>query len=229
MRHTILLADDSPTIQRLIANTFADGAFDIVSVRDGDSAIRKFEEVRPSIVLADIYMPGRNGYEVCAYVRRHSDLGATPVVLLVGAFDAFDDEKAREVGATASITKPFEPQALIELVQSMMPAAPPAPDVAAEPGPEPPAATPPPPSPVSIPAGEGEVHSDLLGLEDLFKEEIPVTPPVAEVLTDEDIDRIADRVIRRMSSEVVESIAWEIVPDLTERIVREELKKINEG
>src|SRR5215470_3569335 len=121
MPRTILLADDSPTIRRLVTQTFADANFRIVEVNNGDAAIKSFEEVRPSVVLADIYMPGRNGYQVCTYIRKHPELGQTPVVLLVGAFDAFDDNAAKQAGATASITKPFEPGALIELVTSVMP------------------------------------------------------------------------------------------------------------
>src|SRR5262249_14046690 len=73
------------------------------------------------VVLADIYMPGRNGYQVCSYIRGHAELGKTPVVLLVGAFEAFDEDTANQAGATASITKPFEPAALIELVKSVLP------------------------------------------------------------------------------------------------------------
>ena len=98
MRRTILLADDSPTIRKLVTQTFADSDFDVVSVSNGDAAIKTFEEKRPSVVLADIYMPGKNGYEVCRYIRNHSELSATPVVLLVGAFDAFDEETAKQSG-----------------------------------------------------------------------------------------------------------------------------------
>jgi len=265
MRRTILLADDSPTIQRLVTNTFADGDYDIVSVSNGEAAIRKFDEIQPDAVLADIYMPGKNGYEVCAYVRQHPRLGDTPVVLLVGAFDAFDEEKAREAGATSNITKPFEPQALVSLVESVLPDSQnvnrvpvnvasveatavedpvPAPhepvSVVSEPEPAPPAIytydeltpavvemaapqppSPPPPAPPQPP--EIEVHDDdLLGLENLFAEPTP-TPSL--VLSEQDIDRIADRVIQRISPQVIESLAWEIVPDLTERIVREELQR----
>src|SRR5438132_9968657 len=120
MRPKILIADDSPTIRRLVTQIFADGSFEIVEVSNGEAAIKAFDEARPSIVLADIYMPGKNGYEVCSYVRSHATLGATPVVLLVGAFDAFDEEVAQGAGATANITKPFEPSALIELVKSLV-------------------------------------------------------------------------------------------------------------
>src|SRR5215472_7792701 len=102
MRRTILLADDSPTIRRLVTQTFADANFKIVEVSNGDAAIKAADEVRPSIVLADIYMPGKNGYEVCTYVRNHPVLHATPVILLVGAFDAFDEETAKQAGATGN-------------------------------------------------------------------------------------------------------------------------------
>src|SRR5438128_1327076 len=121
MRRTILLADDSPTIRKLVTQTFADGEFDVISVSNGDAAIKAFEEKKPNVVLTDIYMPGKNGYEVCQYVRNHPQMGATPVVLLVGAFDAFDEDTAKQSGATANITKPFEPGSLIQLVMSVMP------------------------------------------------------------------------------------------------------------
>ena len=116
MKRLILLADDSPTIQRLVTQMFAGGEFDVLSVSNGDAAVRKFEEVHPDVVLADIYMPGKNGYEVCAAVKKHPDLGDTPVVLLAGAFDAFDEETPSQVGASAHITKPIEPQALLKHV-----------------------------------------------------------------------------------------------------------------
>jgi CheY-like chemotaxis protein len=231
MQQTILLADDSPTIRRLVTQTFADADFRIVEVNNGDAAIRSFEEVRPNVVLADIYMPGKNGYQVCAYVRSHSEMGRTPVVLLVGAFEAFDEDTAKQAGATASITKPFEPGALIELVKSILPsqadeqfdeshAAVPNEQVHAEL--QPVAATQSPVQPeADAPAAEPD---DLFGLATIFKE--PAPPPAAAAITEQDIDRIADRVIQRVSSQVIENIAWEIVPDITEKIVREELKRV---
>jgi CheY-like chemotaxis protein len=211
MRRTILLADDSPTIRRLVTQTFADGDFEIVSVSNGEAAIKKFEEVRPSVVLADIYMPGKNGYEVCSYIRNHPTLGATPVVLLVGAFDAFDEENAKQAGATANITKPFEPGALTELVLSVLPPEPAKPEPQA--------------------AAEKAEDSDLLGLGEIFKDDEPAPAILGSAgpagsMTEEEIDRIADRVIQRLSTQVIESIAWDIVPDITEKVVREELKRL---
>src|SRR5215831_1840179 len=226
MRRTILVADDSPTIRRLVTQTFADGNFRIIEVNNGDAAIKSFEEVRPDVVLADIYMPGRNGYQVCTYIRKHPQLGQTPVVLLVGAFDAFDDNAAKQAGATASITKPFEPTALIDLVTSVMPTDVPEiePQSPREPVPVPEpvvetveAADPPAKAVPAAPESE-----DLLGLESIFKNEASAS---AAGITEKDIDRIVDRVIQRLSTKVIESIAWEVVPDITERIVREEMKR----
>ena len=219
MRQTILLADDSTTIRRLVKQTFADENFRIVEVSNGDAAIKMLEDMRPSIVLADIYMPGKNGYEVCAYIRKNPALRATPVILLVGAFDAFDEEKARECGATANITKPFEPGALIELVLSVLPGEEEKRNAAESVAKSAPTAT-------IVPEPNEE---DLLGLEVIFKDERATGEAQAGAITDEEIDRIADRVIQRLSSQVIESIAWDIVPDITEKIVRQELKRLDES
>jgi CheY-like chemotaxis protein len=231
MRRTILVADDSPTIRRLVTQIFADANFRIIEVNNGDAAIKTFEEVRPSVVLADIYMPGRNGYQVCEYIRNHPQLGQTPVILLVGAFDAFDDDAAKKAGATASITKPFQPSVLIDLVTSILPtdtptAEPPIPE--SVPAPEQvtekiAVAVSPAPAPVTAVSEVPREPEDLLGLASIFKDE-PKAVTAAQ-MSEQDIDRIADRVIQRLSTKIIENIAWDVVPDITERIVREELKR----
>jgi CheY-like chemotaxis protein len=231
MKRTILLADDSPTIRRLVTQTFSDANFKIVEVNNGDAAIRTFEEVRPNVVLADIYMPGKSGYQVCAYIRSHSELGKTPVVLLVGAFEAFDEDTAKQAGATASITKPFEPGALIELVKSVLKSNPD--DSDEHPSPVASHTMTPvvaervaPASSHSVleqPGVEGD-SDDLLGLKTIFKDETTGSP--AGVITEEDIDRIADRVIQKLSPKMIESIAWEVVPDIAAKVVSEELKRV---
>jgi CheY-like chemotaxis protein len=233
MRRTILLADDSTTIRRLVKQTFADENFRIVEVSNGDAAIKMLEEMRPSIVLTDIYMPGKNGYEVCAYIRNHPALSETPVILLVGAFDAFDEATARESGATANITKPFEPGALIDLVLSVLRPDEEEPEVA-ETAAIAIATAAPAAVQAAVPISGANIvpepnEEDLLGLEVIFKDDPAPGAAQPGGITEEDIDRIADRVIQRLSSQVIESIAWDIVPDITEKIVREELKRIDES
>src|ERR1700738_4710835 len=91
---TLLLADDSITIQRVIELTFADEDIQVVAVGDGDQAIERLETAPPDIVLADVGMPGRNGYEVARYIKQSPKLSHIPVVLLTGAFEPVDQAKA---------------------------------------------------------------------------------------------------------------------------------------
>lgn len=143
MPHTLLLADDSVTIQRVIELTFADEDIRVVAVSDGDQAVEFLESAPPDIVLADIGMPGRDGYEVARYIRQSPRLAHIPVVLLTGAFEPVDQAKATEVGCDGVLAKPFEPQLVIGRVKELLssgsrrsvkapPAPPPVVDQAAE-------------------------------------------------------------------------------------------------
>ena len=118
--HTLLLADDSLTIQRVIELTFAEEDVDVVAVSDGDQAIKRLESAPPDIVLADIGMPGRDGYEVARYIRQTPKLSHIPVVLLTGAFEPVDQAKAAEVGCDGVLAKPFEPQLVIGCVKELL-------------------------------------------------------------------------------------------------------------
>jgi Response regulator containing CheY-like receiver, AAA-type ATPase, and DNA-binding domains len=73
----LLLADDSATIQKVVNLTFADEGIEVIGVGDGDTAMERFSEIRPDIVLADVNMPGLSGYEVCETIRRRDDGGNT--------------------------------------------------------------------------------------------------------------------------------------------------------
>ena len=120
MTHTLLLADDSVTIQRVIELTFADEDVQVVAVGDGDQAIERLESSPPDIVLADIGMPGRNGYEVAQYVKKSPRLSHIPVVLLTGAFEPVDQARASEAGCDGVLAKPFEPQLVISRVKDLL-------------------------------------------------------------------------------------------------------------
>src|SRR5437588_827474 len=120
MPHTLLLADDSVTIQRVIELTFADEDVKVVAVSDGDQAIQRLDSAPPDIVLADIGMPGKNGYEVAQYVKRSPHLAHIPVVLLTGAFEPVDQARAAEAGCDGVLAKPFEPQLVIGRVRELL-------------------------------------------------------------------------------------------------------------
>ena len=120
MPQTLLLADDSVTIQRVIELTFADEDIKVVAVSDGDQAIARIEASPPDIVLADVGMPGKNGYEVAAYIKQSPRLAHIPVILLTGAFEPVDQVKATAAGCDGVLAKPFEPQLVIGRVRELL-------------------------------------------------------------------------------------------------------------
>src|SRR6185369_849248 len=152
MPKKILLADDSITIQKVVELTFSDGDYEVVAVNNGAKAIQKIAEMKPDVILSDIIMPEKNGYEVCEFVKSHPEYRNIPVVLLTGTFEPFDPDRADKAGCDAVVTKPFESQSLIhkveELIEQSRSTAPTMPTPAmTEPKPAPPAPAPAPPAP----------------------------------------------------------------------------------
>ena len=107
-KRRLLLADDSVTIQKVVNLTFADEGIEVVTVGDGDTAMLKFAEAAPDLVLADVNMPGLDGYQICEKIKQDAATRNIPVILLVGSFEPFDEEKAKRVGANDFLTKPFQ-------------------------------------------------------------------------------------------------------------------------
>ena len=142
----ILVADDNSNIQKMVGLALKDQGIDVVAVGNGEAAVRKISDVRPDLVLADVFMPVRNGYEVCRYVKEDTSLSHIPVILLVGAFDPLDEQEAQRVGADGVLKKPFvPPDPLISMVKSALvragvPLGPAAPEEKASPPPRFPAA-----------------------------------------------------------------------------------------
>lgn len=117
----ILLADDSITIQKVVDLTFADEGVSVVSVNNGREAIERLEGFAPDVVLADVFMPQMNGYELCEYIKQNEKLKHIPVMLLVGSFEPFDEAEARRVGADDTLTKPFQSiRRLIDKVSTLV-------------------------------------------------------------------------------------------------------------
>jgi CheY-like chemotaxis protein len=117
----ILVADDNSNIQKMVGLALKDQGIDVVAVGNGEAAVRKISDIHPDLVLADVFMPVRNGYEVCQYVKSDSALSHIPVILLVGAFDPLDEQEAQRVGADGVLKKPFvPPDPLISMVKSAL-------------------------------------------------------------------------------------------------------------
>src|SRR3977135_2199028 len=100
----ILVADDNSNIQKMVVLALKDQGIEVVAVGNGEAAVRKISDVRPDLVLADVFMPVRNGYEVCKYVKDDSSLAHIPVILLVGEFGPLEEQEAQSAGATGLVT-----------------------------------------------------------------------------------------------------------------------------
>src|SRR5260370_6499918 len=93
----------------MVGLALKDQGIDVIAVGNGEAAVRKISDLRPDLVLADVFMPVRNGYEVCQYVEMNASLAHIPVIVLVGAFDPRDEQEAQRVGADGALEKPFVP------------------------------------------------------------------------------------------------------------------------
>jgi CheY-like chemotaxis protein len=120
MPYKLLIADDSVTIQRVIELTFAEENVRVTAVGDGQAAVDRITADPPDIVLADVGMPVRDGYEVAAFVKNSPHLAHIPVLLLTGAFEPVDEARAAEVRCDGVLAKPFEPQLLISRVKELL-------------------------------------------------------------------------------------------------------------
>ena len=124
MMKKLLLADDSITIQKVVGIIFSTEEYQLEVTDDGDHAFTKALEEIPDLVIADISMPGKDGFELCRAIKNEPSLANTSVLLLPGAFDHFDEIKAGEVCADGWLTKPFESQALLDKVSQLLAAEP---------------------------------------------------------------------------------------------------------
>jgi CheY-like chemotaxis protein len=120
MAKTLLLADDSVTIQRVVELTFAHEDVRIISVSDGERAMQWLETDRADLVLVDVGIPEVDGYTIAEHVKTSKRHKNVPVLLMAGAFEPVDEDRSRAIGCDGVIVKPFEPQHLVERVKELL-------------------------------------------------------------------------------------------------------------
>jgi CheY-like chemotaxis protein len=165
MMPKLLLADDSITVQRVIALTFQGEGIEVIAVGDGDLAVDAIDRERPQIVLADLSMPGRDGYAVAEYVKRSPELSKDiRVVLLTGAAEPVEEARSRALGIDGVLSKPFEPHVATALVRRLLNEPPNVPGVRTvglDGAAETPAAVPPPlPAAAAVPTEDSAIAVD---------------------------------------------------------------------
>ena len=116
MARKILLADDSVTAQNMGRKILADAGYDVITVNNGSAALKRITEVKPDLIVLDVYMPGYSGLEVCQRLKDADETAHIPVLLTVGKLEPFKPEEARRVRADAHIVKPFEASELLTAI-----------------------------------------------------------------------------------------------------------------
>ena len=118
---SILICDDEPSLRELMRLSLETGAgYSFVEAGDGSEAIETLESARPDLILLDVMMPGRSGLDVVAHIRTTPELASTPIVIISAFSSGADRIAALELGATAFLAKPFDPDELSALVEELL-------------------------------------------------------------------------------------------------------------
>jgi len=120
MARKILIVDDDPKWLRIASLYFEEQRYQVAAVLSGDEALREIARDRPDLIIADIIMPGMDGYELCSRLRRDETTRAIPFIFLTGRDEDTDKARARKVGADDYLTKPCPLQRLAQSVETAM-------------------------------------------------------------------------------------------------------------
>ena len=129
---TVYFIDDSATMREVIKIAFRRENINVIASHDAAVALQEIENARPDVVITDVIMPEKDGYEVCQFIKNHPELAKTPVILMSGVVNRAVAERAFAVKADELLRKPFQPQDLIARVKSLL-----QPGAAAQPAPVP--------------------------------------------------------------------------------------------
>ena len=120
MKRKVLLADDDPGLRRLVGTTLGTDDFDLLHATDGEEALQMAKEQHPELVLLDVNMPRRNGFEVCRLLKNDPATSAIKVVMLTARGNDADRAQGREAGADDYFVKPFSPVQLLDKVYALI-------------------------------------------------------------------------------------------------------------
>jgi CheY-like chemotaxis protein/predicted regulator of Ras-like GTPase activity (Roadblock/LC7/MglB family) len=140
----VLVVDDSLSVRKVVERALLGRQMEVVSAATGSEALERIERDEPDVVVCDVLMPDKDGYEICQYVKRHPRLARTPVLLMSGIVNDEVRERAARVQSAAVLSKPFAADDLLRRLDALL--------AASAPPPTPPAVEPPAPT-VSAAAG----------------------------------------------------------------------------
>lgn len=116
----ILLADDSPQALRLAEQILTGNGIEVVSVTDGAIALRRLPDVKPDLLITDVYLPSRNGFELARFLKSQEEYRRIPIIFAAAPIDELNEQDARNAGADVILRKPFEASSLLGAVQQLL-------------------------------------------------------------------------------------------------------------
>ena len=120
MRKRVLIADDEPNIVVSLEFLLQQGGYEVRTVSNGNEALRTAREFQPHLLLLDIMLPLRNGFEVCQLIRESPELRELKIIMLTAKGREAEVAKGLALGADAYITKPFATRELLETVRQLL-------------------------------------------------------------------------------------------------------------
>ena len=114
----ILLADDSPHAQRMGERILREEGYHVVTLADGETAAERLPSVDPDVVIADVFLPGRSGFDLCRHIK--TNYRYMRVILTAGILETLDEGEARRAGCDAVLKKPFEASVILETIRPLV-------------------------------------------------------------------------------------------------------------
>ncbi|MGI8958366.1 MAG: response regulator [Bryobacteraceae bacterium] len=116
----ILLADDSPQALRLAEQILTSRSIEVVSVTDGATALRRLVDVNPDLLITDVYLPTKNGFDLARFLKSQPQHQHIPVIFAAAPVDEFNEQDAKNAGADIILRKPFEASTLLGAVEQLL-------------------------------------------------------------------------------------------------------------
>lgn len=212
MPKRVLVADDSPTIRKIVQVCLAGAEVEFIGVSGGEEAVVSLKAGVPDLVLADTVMPSPDGYALCERIKKGEfKKKKIPVVLMADPFVPFDSDRAIAARADGNITKPFDAKTLLGMIGDQL-----GDEIRSR----------------AMDAIDEKTDQDAMLLDEVVGDDDRSSRPIPGALQDSggrmspaELDALARRVVRILSDKVVRDVAWEVVPELSELLIRERLQK----
>ncbi len=205
----LLLIDDSITIHRVVKQILGEDRFTVISVDNSEEGARLIRIEKPDIILCDVSMEGIDGYKICEIVRSDHELKNVPVILLAEVFEPLDTERVSAVNASGHIIKPFEPEELINKIESFIGC-----------------------YKQDLKAKTGTAVYDIEEIKDTEALENAVRKILDETMKDtieKTLKEMLQTSLLPLLKDSIDKVLWEVLPDTAEMLISKEIERLRAG